>query len=104
MFRSFLKGNVAALPKFLLSVDWSISDHAAEAVKMMRDEWATPTIEVALELLSEQFSDSRIRDHAVRYLATLADAELARYLLQLVQGAVLMEGACFSSNLRECRF
>ena len=38
-----------------LSVDWSLNSHAAEAIKLMREGWAPLTVEVALELLSNQY-------------------------------------------------
>jgi hypothetical protein len=32
---------LSPLPQFLLSVDWRMEAHANEAVKLMRDSWAT---------------------------------------------------------------
>ena len=93
MFRFYLKGVVDGLPKFLLSVDWLVDDHAKEAVKLMH-QWATLSIEVALELLSDQFAVNErireqyvfaIREHAVQFLDTMDDADLSMFLLQLVQ-------------------
>lgn len=85
MFRSYLTGSVSALPKFLLSVDWSFEAHGAEAVKLMRESWTTLNIEVALEMLSDRFTDARIRHHAVAFLEGMSDAEVTPFLLQLVQ-------------------
>ncbi len=57
----------------------------------MRERWAPLTIEVALELLSNQFQVNNdaamlaIREHVSAYLDTLSDAVLSSFLLQLVQ-------------------
>lgn len=51
----------------------------------MKNEWAKLNVEASLELLSEQFSNPGIREHAVCHLDTIADDELVAYLLQLVQ-------------------
>jgi phosphatidylinositol 3-kinase len=95
MSRIYLKTLVAALPKFLQSVDWSLDSHAAEAIKLMREGWAPLNVEVALELLTSQFtaSNERIRDQAVwairghvqSFLDSLPDEALVTFLLQLVQ-------------------
>ena len=95
MSRFYLKHNTAALPKFLLSVDWSLDPHSAEAIKLMREEWNPLTIEVALELLTSQFTLSNdrihelavsaIREHVRAFLDSLPDETLSVFLLQLVQ-------------------
>lgn len=85
MFRSYLTGSVSALPKFLLSVDWSFEAHATEAVKLMHESWTALNIEVALELLSEHFPDPRIRHHVVAFLEGQSDSEVIPFLIQLVQ-------------------
>lgn len=73
-----------ALTKFLKCVDWSDDREAREAEELM-DEWTQIDIPDALELLSRDFKNPKVRAHAVNVLKTADDEELMFYLLQLVQ-------------------
>lgn len=74
----------AALTKFLKSVDWSDAQETRESVELM-EKWAPIDIADALELLSSDFKNQRVRAHAVKVLERADDDELLCYLLQLVQ-------------------
>ena len=83
--RAYLARVPHALPTFLLSVNWCSPEQRLDAHRLLK-EWApffTPIS--ALLLLDVKYADATVREHAVGILRRLADAELAQYLLQLVQ-------------------
>ena len=74
-----------ALPTFLRSVDWRDPKHRGEAYQYLR-QWQPPLyLEDALELLTFEFADTRVREYGVMCIANMHDSDLQRYLLQLVQ-------------------
>ena len=74
-----------ALPTFLRSVDWRDPWHRGEAYQYLR-QWQPPSyLEDALELLTYEFADTRVREYGVMCIANMHDSDLQRYLLQLVQ-------------------
>uniref|UniRef100_A0AAY4DF24 phosphatidylinositol 3-kinase n=1 Tax=Denticeps clupeoides TaxID=299321 RepID=A0AAY4DF24_9TELE len=74
------------LPQFLRSVDW-LHPGAVQDVHWLLSHWEPQDLDlpVALELLSVDFADEKVRSLAVRRLELLSNEELLRYLLQLVQ-------------------
>ena len=83
--RRSLTTHAEALPKLLLTVDWTKRSVWREATHRLLDQWAMmPPLE-ALQLLSPRFPDPRVRAYAVRCLEGLNDAELAAAMLQLAQ-------------------
>ncbi|KAJ0064955.1 hypothetical protein NL108_018492, partial [Boleophthalmus pectinirostris] len=76
------------LPEFLRRrVDW-VDRRAVEDVHWLLDHWGAPQdleLTVALELLGLDFIDHRVRKLAVERLDCLSNAQVLRYLLQLVQ-------------------
>uniref|UniRef100_A0AAV2M1M4 phosphatidylinositol 3-kinase n=1 Tax=Knipowitschia caucasica TaxID=637954 RepID=A0AAV2M1M4_KNICA len=75
------------LPQYLRQVDW-MNRQAVEDVHWLLGQWGAPEqldLAVALELLSLDFIDHRVRKLAVDRLWHLSNEELLRYLLQLVQ-------------------
>ena len=83
-FRYSMLDNPAALVKFLLAVDWQVADEVQEALNLMR-QWASVSTTDALCLLSSNFTNPGVREHAVGVLRTAEDEEIVSYLLQLVQ-------------------
>ena len=83
-FRYSLLDNPMALVKFLLAVDWQVADEVQEALALMR-QWASVSTTDALCLLSSNFANPGVREHAVSVLRTAEDEEIVSYLLQLVQ-------------------
>ena len=97
-FRYSLIENGKALPKVLLSADWSKPSDEKEALNLLT-QWAEIYIEQALPMLSSLFCANEyynkgnkhyqafkpIREHAVKSLEKLTDKELIFILLQLVQ-------------------
>lgn len=74
------------LPQFLRSVDW-MDRRVVEDVHWLLGN-LDPTdldLTVALELLSMDFADERVRRLAVQRLETLSNDDVLKYLLQLVQ-------------------
>ncbi len=55
-----------------------------QAIDLMR-QWAPIDVADALELLSPDFRNPEVRQHAVEVLRAKGDEELLLYLLQLVQ-------------------
>ena len=82
--RHLCKTKPEALPKVLLSADWTDAESTREAHRML-EVWVKPTPKQALDLLDAQFADVRVRTFAVEHLAPITDEELANYALQLVQ-------------------
>ena len=79
--------NPALLPKFLMSVNWSMPSHVAEARRLLF-QWAP--VEAGnevdmLQLMLGRYSDPVVRGYAVRELNKMGDNVLKEYLLQLVQ-------------------
>ncbi|KAM3872175.1 phosphatidylinositol 4,5-bisphosphate 3-kinase catalytic subunit gamma isoform [Diretmus argenteus] len=74
------------LPHFLRSVDW-MKRSVVEDVHWLLGHWEPRELElsVALELLSVDFTDERVRRLAVQRLESLSNDEVLKYLLQLVQ-------------------
>jgi len=83
-YRFTLLENKRALTKFLRCVDWENKQYRTEAISLLKD-WTDIEAVDALELLSEFFTDSNVREYAVKQLENVDDEELSRYLLQLVQ-------------------
>lgn len=75
----------SALPTFLKCVDWRDQYFRAETYQSLR-RWQPPNfLEDALELLSFELMDTRVREYGVLCIANMHDSDLQRYLLQLVQ-------------------
>ena len=75
----------SALPTFLKCVDWRDQYFRAETYQALR-RWQPPIyLEDALELLSYELMDTRVREYGVLCIANMHDSDLQRYLLQLVQ-------------------
>uniref|UniRef100_UPI003AAC3903 phosphatidylinositol 4,5-bisphosphate 3-kinase catalytic subunit gamma isoform n=1 Tax=Centroberyx gerrardi TaxID=166262 RepID=UPI003AAC3903 len=74
------------LPHFLRSVDW-MKRSVVEDVHWLLGHWDAGELDlsVALELLSVDFADERVRRLAVQRLESLSNDEVLKYLLQLVQ-------------------
>ncbi|XP_063064026.1 phosphatidylinositol 4,5-bisphosphate 3-kinase catalytic subunit gamma isoform [Engraulis encrasicolus] len=74
------------LPQFLRSIDW-LNPDAVQDIHWLLGHWQPHDLElpVALELLSVNFADERVRGLAVQRLELLSNEEVLRYLLQLVQ-------------------
>ncbi|KAL0158384.1 hypothetical protein M9458_046460, partial [Cirrhinus mrigala] len=74
------------LPQFLRTVDWMMPS-AVQDVHWLLSHWGPEDIElpVALELLSVDFADMKVRTLAVQRLEILSNDEVLKYLLQLVQ-------------------
>ena len=87
-FRFSLVDDGAALPKFLLCVDWSSASETAQATELL-SHWRSRsriTITDALRLLGGERAYRRraVRVFAVETLKRCTDEELVLYLLQLV--------------------
>lgn len=74
------------LPQFLRTVDWMLPT-AVQDIHWLLSNWEPEDIElpVALELLSVDFADMKVRRLAVQRLDILSNDEVLKYLLQLVQ-------------------
>ncbi|CAG6021036.1 unnamed protein product [Menidia menidia] len=74
------------LPRFLRSVDW-MDRRVVEDVHWLLGNWDPRELDltVALELLSMDFADERVRRLAVQRLEGLSNDDVLKYLLQLVQ-------------------
>ncbi|XP_073678770.1 phosphatidylinositol 4,5-bisphosphate 3-kinase catalytic subunit gamma isoform [Garra rufa] len=74
------------LPQFLRTVDWMMPS-AVQDVHWLLSHWEPEDIElsVALELLSVDFADMKVRRLAAHRLEILSNDEVLKYLLQLVQ-------------------
>ena len=69
-------------------MEWDDSEERAEAVRLMENKWASPRVQDALELLSEEFASPLkfpCRQFAVKQLHNVSEKDLRLYLLQLVQ-------------------
>ncbi|XP_067854476.1 phosphatidylinositol 4,5-bisphosphate 3-kinase catalytic subunit gamma isoform [Heptranchias perlo] len=75
-----------SLPKFLSTVQWGNLE-AVEEVHWLFEHWNPPELDIAiaLELLSINFADEKVRSLSVQRLEEIDNDELMRYLLQLVQ-------------------
>lgn len=83
-FRYYLVQNKAALSKFLQSVSWQSKQEAEEALDLLH-KWQPLDSADALELLSSNFTEPRVRVYAISRLQCADNEELLLYLLQLVQ-------------------
>uniref|UniRef100_A0A671PU57 Si:rp71-17i16.5 n=1 Tax=Sinocyclocheilus anshuiensis TaxID=1608454 RepID=A0A671PU57_9TELE len=74
------------LPQFLRTVDWMLPT-AVQDVHWLLSHWGPEDIElyVALEVLSVDFADMKVRRLAVQSLDIQSNDEVLKYLLQLVQ-------------------
>ncbi|XP_022533142.2 phosphatidylinositol 4,5-bisphosphate 3-kinase catalytic subunit gamma isoform [Astyanax mexicanus] len=74
------------LPQFLRTVDW-LDPSAVQDVHWLLGYWRPEDLElpVALELLSVDYTDEKVRRLAVQRLEMMSNEEVLRYLLQLVQ-------------------
>ena len=57
----------------------------SEAYEYLERWTPSPRLEDSLELLSYEFMDTYVREYCVMRIASMHDADLQRYLLQLVQ-------------------
>lgn len=81
--QSLLKDS-GLLSTFLLSVDWGKREQVMDAYCLLQD-WNLPTYLEALQLLSPQFPDPKVRAYAVRCMDKLPDYRLQLYMPQLIQ-------------------
>lgn len=74
------------LPQFLRTVNW-LKPSAVQDVHWLLSNWEPDDLElpVALELLSVDYTDEKVRRLAVQRLELMSNEEVLRYLLQLVQ-------------------
>lgn len=74
------------LPQFLRMVNW-LKPSAVQDVHWLLSYWQPDELElpVALELLSIDYTDEKVRRLAVQRLEMMTNEEVLRYLLQLVQ-------------------
>ncbi|KAN0007399.1 hypothetical protein ACTFIU_000598 [Dictyostelium citrinum] len=84
LYRMHLQKIPSSLPKVLQSLNWNNPQEVKEAHRLL-SIWSTLSPLEALELLDSKFADELVREYAVNCLHSLADSELALYLLQLVQ-------------------
>jgi len=83
--RDALAAIPSALPTFLKCVDWRDLRFRDETHRLL-SRWSPPKyLEDALELLSFELMDTRVREYGVMCIANMHDSDLQRYLLQLVQ-------------------
>ncbi|XP_043934659.1 phosphatidylinositol 4,5-bisphosphate 3-kinase catalytic subunit gamma isoform-like isoform X2 [Protopterus annectens] len=75
-----------SLPSFLTTINWA-NHEAVQDLHWLLLSWNPQNlnIAIALELLSINFSDEKVRRMSVKRLKQLENDELMRYLLQLVQ-------------------
>ncbi|XP_077566175.1 phosphatidylinositol 4,5-bisphosphate 3-kinase catalytic subunit gamma isoform [Stigmatopora nigra] len=88
-FRHECMRDPRAYPKLLSSVRWGKQEDALATHQMLErcSAWDSSVLDVglAMQLLDCHYSDAQVRSMAVRKLETLEDADVLRYLLQLVQ-------------------
>jgi hypothetical protein len=73
-----------SLAKVCMACDWTNKDQVAELHALLK-VWHPIDPINALELLDFKFSDTLVREFAVKSIKQLSDDELYQYLLQLVQ-------------------
>jgi len=83
-FRYYCKDDPKALTKFLQCVDWENEIETDEALSLM-EEWAEIDWSDALELLSNRFSNHKVRQFAVEVLTKSDDATFHSIVMQLVK-------------------
>ncbi|XP_026776867.3 phosphatidylinositol 4,5-bisphosphate 3-kinase catalytic subunit gamma isoform isoform X3 [Pangasianodon hypophthalmus] len=85
-FREVSVRYASNLPQFLRTVDW-LDPSAVQDVHWLLSHWEPDDLElpVALELLSVDYTDEKVRRLAVQRLEMMSNEEVLRYLLQLVQ-------------------
>lgn len=98
-FRYYLMEQKVALPKFLQSVNWQLKQEAEEAFELLY-KWQPLEPADALELLTPQFKEPKVRRYAISRLQCADNEELLLYLLQLVQ-ALRYEEPEFLANLNK---
>ena len=81
-FRYYLTQERKALAKFVQSIDWQSKQEADEAVELMY-RWQPLDTTDALELLTREFKDPRVRKYAISRLQCADNDELLLYLLQV---------------------
>ena len=81
-FRYYLTQDRKALAKFVQSIDWQSRLEAEEAVELMY-RWQPLETTDALELLTREFKDPRVRKYAISRLQCADNEELLLYLLQV---------------------
>lgn len=81
------------LPQYLRMVDW-LQPSAVQDVHWLLNHWEPDDLElpVALELLSVDYTDEKVRKLAVQRLEMMSNEEVLRYLLQLVQVSLKLYG------------
>jgi phosphatidylinositol 3-kinase len=79
---ALLKESSKAVIKFAECVDWMDPDEVADA---MSTSWVLAPPEDALRLLGPSFAHPFVRQYAIRCLGRASSAELAQFMLQLVQ-------------------
>lgn len=86
MFREESVRYASNLPQFLRTVNW-LKPSAVQDVHWLLCHWKPDDLElpVALELLSVDYTDEKVRRLAVQRLEMMSNEEVLRYLLQLVQ-------------------
>ena len=82
--RYYISNIPSALPKFLMTINWSDPMQVKEAHKTL-PLWAKPSPLQALELLDAKFADPTIRDYGVDCLQYMQDGECLDFMLQLTQ-------------------
>jgi phosphatidylinositol-4,5-bisphosphate 3-kinase len=82
--RKYLKTKPLSLPKLIQAVNYSDRPQVATLHKMLL-KWPLIPPVIALELLDSKYSDSKVRQYAVKCLEQFTDDELSDYLLQLIQ-------------------
>lgn len=82
-FRYYLTQERKALAKFVQSIDWQSKQEADEAIELMY-RWQPLDTTDALELLTRDFKDPRVRKYAISRLQCADNEELLLYLLQVL--------------------
>lgn len=83
-FRFYLTNQRKALLKFLKCINWNHSQESKQAVDML-NRWEPIDAIDALELLTPQYTNKKVRQYAVSRLRHASDEDILLYLLQLVQ-------------------
>eukprot|EP01119_Soliformovum_irregulare_P012209 TRINITY_DN3158_c0_g1_i2.p1 TRINITY_DN3158_c0_g1~~TRINITY_DN3158_c0_g1_i2.p1 ORF type:complete len:1000 (+),score=298.95 TRINITY_DN3158_c0_g1_i2:13-3012(+) len=83
--RQFCLANPRSVVKFVWAIPWGKPDCVREAYRLLAHWPLLDDPAIALELLKPRWVDKKIREYTVKNLQMLNDAELADYLLQLVQ-------------------
>uniref|UniRef100_A0A3B5BLG2 Phosphatidylinositol 4,5-bisphosphate 3-kinase catalytic subunit gamma isoform-like n=1 Tax=Stegastes partitus TaxID=144197 RepID=A0A3B5BLG2_9TELE len=80
----------SSLPQYLRNIDW-MNRKVVEDVHWLLGNWDPEELDVtlALELLSMDFADEKVRRLAVQRLESLSNDDVLKYLLQLVQVCTL---------------